>query len=68
MEKVRQMGVIGTTHLFQEWGAFDHIHEEGAIPSAGLGQQLEAETTLIGVPGLYVCRHGPLLKKTPLEP
>jgi hypothetical protein len=46
MERVRQMGVIGVTHLFQEWGAFDQIPEEGAISFAELGQKLDAETQL----------------------
>lgn len=48
MERVRQMGVIGVTHLFQEWGAFDHIPEQGAISFGELGQKLDAETSLVG--------------------
>ncbi|KAK0639483.1 S-adenosyl-L-methionine-dependent methyltransferase [Cercophora newfieldiana] len=46
MERVRQMGVMGVTHLFQEWGAFDHIPEQGAISFAELGKKLDAETSL----------------------
>ncbi|KAK5653085.1 hypothetical protein OQA88_9372 [Cercophora sp. LCS_1] len=51
MERVRQMGVIGVTHLFQEWGAFDHIPAEGTISFGELGQKLDAETSLVGSSG-----------------
>ncbi|KAK4447337.1 O-methyltransferase [Podospora aff. communis PSN243] len=47
MERVRQMGVMGVTHLFQEWGAFDHIPEEGVISFEELGRKLDAETSLV---------------------
>jgi len=47
MERVRQMGVIGVTHLFQEWGAFDHIPEEGAVSFGELGEKLDAEASLV---------------------
>jgi uncharacterized protein YjbJ (UPF0337 family) len=48
MERSVQMGLMGATHIFQIWEAFDHIPKEGSISFVELAQKLDAEVSVIG--------------------
>ena len=48
MDDALEMSRLGATHLFQVWGGFGHIPDQGAISFAELAQKLDAETSLIG--------------------
>jgi hypothetical protein len=48
MERSVQIGNIGAAHLFQVWGAFEQIPEEGSISFAELAEKLDAETSVVG--------------------
>jgi len=49
MEDALEMSRLGATHLFQVWGGFGHIPDQGAISFAELTKKLDAETSLIGM-------------------
>jgi len=50
MEDALEMSRLSATHLFQVWGGFGEIPEEGSVSFADLAQKLNAETSLIGIP------------------
>jgi len=47
-ELVRHSTLMTAIHVFQEWGAFEEIPEEGSISFAELGEKINAEGGLIG--------------------
>lgn len=53
IEDALEMARLGATHLFQVWGGFAEIPNQGTISFAELAQKLDAETSLIGRPNTY---------------
>lgn len=56
-ELIRHSTLMTAMHVFQEWGAFTHIPEEGSVSFVELGEKINAEAALVGEYPPYLPRH-----------